>query len=785
MGDEAILVTGGAGFIGSHVVERLLNDGFEVVAFDNFDPYYNPEVKRRNIARAFRSRSFRLVEGDIRSDEDVSALFRSNRFKTVIHLAARAGVRASLQEPVLYGDVNVCGTGRLLEAVRMQGGARFVFGSSSSVYGATSSAPFREDDSCDQPSSAYAATKRAGEIACYAHHHLYGFPVTCLRFFTVYGPRQRPEMAIHKFTRAIDLGEPLTFYGDGSSRRDYTYVADIVEGVVAAAQRSEGFTVYNLGTSMTTSLSELVSLIESRLGRKAVLDPRPEEPGDVPLTFADTTKAERELGYRPTVSLPDGLTEFVEWYRREKLAAERAIIDLRPRRARVAVIGSGYVGTVVAAGLSNAGHQVIGVEKDHVKLVPLRSGKAPFYEGGLDDLLQAGMASGRLQFTDDVGQAAAHSDSIFICVGTPARGDGGGADLSALNTVAVQIAPHLTDPTTRKDLIIKSTVPIGTGRWLTTRIEDLTGTTQHTRNFTVVNNPEFLREGSAVSDYLFPERVVLGSDDPTAIERVAEIYRPITEAPGRQAVPVFKTTPTAAEMAKYASNAFLATRVSFINEIANICEYLGADVTDVSAIMGLDSRIGPHYLDAGVGWGGSCFGKDLRALVTTASEHGYEPSVLNSVVMVNYLQRERVARQLTTILGGLRGRRVAVLGLAFKAGTDDLRDAPAVDVVDFLVERGAKITAYDPMVRSLPSLPELQLFTSPYEAAERAEAVVVMTDWPEIVDLDLERLAMGMSGRLLLDGRNIFPVDKVAQAGLIYQGIGRGARVLAAPVGVS
>lgn len=313
-----VLLTGAAGFIGSHVAETLLADGWDVVGFDSFDPFYDPAVKRENLKGIKKNKNFRLVEGDIRNREALDLAVAGGKPDAIIHLAARAGVRPSIEEPTLYTDVNLVGTMEVLELARRLGIARFIFASSSSVYGEREGSPFREDDNVDFPISPYAATKKAGELLCYAHHHNFGFAVTCLRFFTVYGPRQRPEMAIHKFTKAIDEGEPITIYGDGTSRRDYTYVDDIVNGVVASLERSEGFRVYNLGNHRTVELGDLIRLLEEDLGKRAEIRQLPVQPGDVPLTCADIQRAQEEINYNPVVPIERGLELFVEWYEKKK-----------------------------------------------------------------------------------------------------------------------------------------------------------------------------------------------------------------------------------------------------------------------------------------------------------------------------------------------------------------------------------------------------------------------------------------------------------------------------------
>jgi UDP-glucuronate 4-epimerase len=311
----SILVTGAAGFIGSHLCEALLERGDRVVGLDNFNDFYDPAIKRANLSGPLARPGFALVEGDIRDAAAVARVFREHAPTSVVHLAAMAGVRPSLQDPALYHDVNCTGTAVVLQAARAAGVGRFVFGSSSSVYGGNPKVPFHEDDDVSRPVSPYAATKRANELTCHTFHHLYGMDIACLRFFTVYGPRQRPEMAIHKFVRLTEAGQPLPLFGDGRSERDYTYVDDILDGVLKAHDQSRGFRIYNLGESRTISLRDLVAAIGRATGREPRVDWQPPQPGDVPRTYADIGRAKAELGYAPKVDLDEGLRRFVAWYR--------------------------------------------------------------------------------------------------------------------------------------------------------------------------------------------------------------------------------------------------------------------------------------------------------------------------------------------------------------------------------------------------------------------------------------------------------------------------------------
>ncbi|MCK6571178.1 GDP-mannose 4,6-dehydratase [Myxococcota bacterium] len=316
-----ILVTGAAGFIGSNFTDRLLASGHEVLGLDDFNDFYDPALKARNLKSASRHANFELVRGDILDAPLLEALFARFRPERVVHLAAWAGVRPSIARPALYQKVNVEGTTNLLERCRLDGVRHFVFASSSSVYGDREQVPFRETDEVDHPISPYAATKKAGELLCYTWHHLFGLNTACLRFFTVYGPRQRPEMAIHQFIRRIDAGEPVQMFGDGSTSRDYTFVDDIVDGIEAALFRSEGYRIYNLGESKTITLRDLIALIGRHVGREPLVERRPLQPGDVTRTFADVARARAELGYDPKVNIDEGIRRMVEWFRADRADA--------------------------------------------------------------------------------------------------------------------------------------------------------------------------------------------------------------------------------------------------------------------------------------------------------------------------------------------------------------------------------------------------------------------------------------------------------------------------------
>lgn len=440
----------------------------------------------------------------------------------------------------------------------------------------------------------------------------------------------------------------------------------------------------------------------------------------------------------------------------------------------IAVVGSGYVGTVVAACLAELGHTVVGVEIDPEKVASLNEGKAPFFEERLDDLIKAGVASGRLVFTDDYKLAMHQTEIVFLCVDTP-PGTNGHPNMTSVAAAAESIGASLHD---RHIVVTKSTVPVGSGNWLEATIEAALPEGVDSDIVDVVSNPEFLREGSAVNDFLHPDRIVVGGDCEASVEKVAAVYERVLSQsfeggdPTRKPV-LLKTGRATAETIKYAANAFLATKISFINEMANICEWLDADVAEVAHAIGLDDRIGPRFLDAGVGWGGSCFGKDTAALASMAREQGIEPLILEAVRRVNTNQRHTVVRKLQHHLRPLRGRRITLLGLAFKPGTDDVRDAPALTIVRSLEEKGVLIRATDPMVTELTGAPDIKILADPYEALRGADALVLLTEWPEFLDMDYERVAQTMRGNVIIDGRNALDPEAVMDAGLTYEGIGR------------
>ncbi|KJH72564.1 UDP-glucose dehydrogenase family protein [Aliterella atlantica] len=462
---------------------------------------------------------------------------------------------------------------------------------------------------------------------------------------------------------------------------------------------------------------------------------------------------------------------------------------------RVCVIGTGYVGLVTGACLAHIGHHVICVDNNEEKVKMLQSGRSPIFEPGLTEIMQSSSQAGLLEFTTDLGAGVAHGTVLFIAVGTPPLPTGE-SDTRYVEAVARGIGEHLNDSQGEYKVIVnKSTVPIGSGDWVRAIVQSGVNESQKTlvgalvgsrstleqaAEFDVVSNPEFLREGSAVYDTFNPDRIVLGSNCPQAIAIMQELYEPITQrqfAANRDlpSVPVLVTDLSSAEMIKYAANAFLATKISFINEVANICDRVGANVTQVAQGIGLDSRIGNKFLQAGIGWGGSCFPKDVSALIHTANDYGYEAHLLKAAVSVNQRQRLILIEKLQQVLKILKGKTVGLLGLTFKPDTDDMRDAPALHLIEQLNRLGATVKAYDPIVSQSglrDGLSGVIVETDAERLADRCDALVLVTDWQQFRDLDYSKMASLMNSPVMIDGRNFLDRQALEQCGFQYLGVG-------------
>jgi UDPglucose 6-dehydrogenase len=431
---------------------------------------------------------------------------------------------------------------------------------------------------------------------------------------------------------------------------------------------------------------------------------------------------------------------------------------------RVAMIGTGYVGLVSGACFADFGHTVTCIDKDAGKIARLEQGEIPIFEPGLEELVARNMREGRLSFAVDPKGAVAEADAVFIAVGTPSRRGDGHADLSYVHAVAEEIAGQMDGFTV---VVTKSTVPVGTGD----EVEAIIRRARPDADFAVVSNPEFLREGAAINDFKRPDRVVVGTDDQRAMKVMAELYRPLN----LNETPLLFTGRRTSELIKYAANAFLAMKITFINEIADLCEAVGADVQQVARGIGLDKRIGPKFLHAGPGYGGSCFPKDTLALVRTAQTSGAPITLVETTVQVNDARKKAMAERVGKALGGeLKGKTVGVLGLTFKPNTDDMRDAPSLDVIPALQAMGARVQAFDPQDHEARKLlADVEFMPGPYEAAAHADVLVILTEWDQFRALDLDRVKLLMRRPVLVDLRNVYKPEEVRTKGFTYSSIGR------------
>ncbi len=768
------VLTGGAGFVGSHLAERLLALNVDVICLDNFITG-SPD----NVAHLQGHDGFRLIKADV---SDFIAI--PGPVDYVLHFASPASPIDYADLPIQTMKAGSLGTLHTLGLAKEKG-ARYLLASTSETYGDPLVHPQPEsywgNVNPVGPRACYDEAKRFAEALTMSYRTKHGVDTAIMRIFNTYGPRMRPNdgRAIPNFVNQALAGEPITVQGDGSQTRSLCYVDDLVDGALRLLFSDLAGPV-NMGNPHEMTILELAELIRELTGSDSALEFVPRAQDDPSQRQPDITLARAELQWEPRVDVRDGLQETIEWFRRshdpQSALAAPAPAEVRTEqsepRYRVAVVGTGYVGAVTATCFAFLGHSVIGLDSDSSRAGQLNNGQAPFIEPGLPEMLKSALATGRLTFTDRPDEALSEADFVILCVGTP-PGPTGSPDLAQLESAVESLVPYL-----RSDVVIvnKSTVPVGSGNWTRTILEDAMESGRQ-QAFHVVSNPEFLREGSAIEDFLYPDRIVLGGVA-ADVGRVAALYKPVLDQSfdgGRAGVrpALISTEIASAEMIKYAANAFLATKISFANEIARLCEFFGADVREVLPAIGADTRIGASFLNPGVGWGGSCFGKDVAALVASGQEFGYTPPMLRATVEINETQRAHAVRKLQQELHVLKGRRIAVLGLTFKPGTDDLRDAPALDIMRRLISSGAAVSAFDPVVKSLPAeFGVVRLTLDAYEAADRADAVLVATEWPEFQLLDAAELRRVMRGDLIVDGRNCLPEESFSRSGLRLVGFG-------------
>lgn len=767
------VLTGGAGFVGSHLAEQLLRRDVDVVCLDNF-----VTGTADNVAHLLGHEGFRLLKVDVSDHISIPG-----PVDYVLHFASPASPVDYAELPIQTLKVGSLGTLHTLGLAKEKG-ARYLLASTSETYGDPLVHPQPEsywgNVNPVGPRSCYDEAKRFAEALTVSYRKMHGVDAAIMRIFNTYGPRMRSNdgRAIPNFITQALAGDPVTVQGDGRQTRSVCHIDDLVEGTLRLLFSDLPGPV-NIGNPHELTILELAELVLELTGSDSPLEhtDRPED--DPTQRQPDITLARTELRWEPTVELRDGLVETIAWFRdrnNHSSGSGAAVLgthveELQPRH-KVAVIGTGYVGAVTSTCLAFLGHSVCGLDSDSVRAAQLNDGQTPFHEPGLPELLKATLATGRLRFTDRAVEALTDADFVFLCVGTP-PGIDGAPDLRQLESAIQSLAPYL-----RAGVVIvnKSTVPVGSGNWTRTILEDaLQGTRQ--LSFHVVSSPEFLREGCALTDFLYPDRIVLGGAA-SDVSRVAELYQPVLRQSfegGRRGLhpALIQTELSSAEMIKYAANAFLATKISFANEISQLCELFGADVREVLPAIGADHRVGNAFLNPGVGWGGSCFGKDVSALISSGREYGYTASMLQATVDINNGQRASAVRKLQRELHILKGRRIALLGLTFKPGTDDLRDSPALDIAQRLLAAGSVVSAFDPVIKSLSDdFGNIRLAADPYDAVERVDAVVLATEWPEFRLLDPAGLRRVMRGDLVVDGRNFLPQASFAGSGLRLVGFG-------------
>ena len=768
------VIAGGAGFIGSHLADRLLAQDIDVICIDNF-----VTGAAENVAHLQGRDGFRLMKSDVSDYISIPG-----PVDYVLHFASPASPIDYAELPIQTLKAGSLGTLHTLGLAKDKG-ARYLLASTSETYGDPLVHPQPEtywgNVNPVGPRACYDEAKRFAEALTVSYRNKHSVNTAIMRIFNTYGPRMRPNdgRAIPNFISQSLAGAPITVQGDGTQTRSVCYVDDLVEGALRLLFSDSSGPV-NIGSPWELSVLEIAELVRELTGSESPVQ-FTERPVDDPARRQpDIALARRELQWEPKVEAREGILTTIAWFR-DRAAGATPDSSLAPLSVqletagpshRVAVIGTGYVGAVTSTCLAFLGHSVCGLDSDSARAGQLNDGQVPFHEPRLPELLKASLSTGRLRFTDRPSEALSDADFVFLCVGTPPGLDGS-PDLKQLESAIQSLAPYLRPGAV---IVNKSTVPVGSGNWTRTILEDALDGDKQT-SFHVVSNPEFLREGSALDDFLYPDRIVLGGAA-SDVARVAELYQPVL----RQSFPggrvglrpsLIATELASAEMIKYAANAFLATKISFANEMAQLCELLGADVRQVLPAIGADHRVGNAFLSPGVGWGGSCFGKDVAALISSGQEYGYTPSMLQATVEINKTQRASAVRKLQRELHVLKGRRIALLGLTFKPGTDDLRDAPALDIARRLIAAGAVVSAFDPVVKTLPDeFRAIRLTRDAYEAADRADAIVVTTEWPEFGLLDPAGLQRVMRGDLVVDGRNCLPEADFVGCGLRVVGFG-------------
>lgn len=785
-----VVIAGGAGFLGSHLCDQLIGEGHEVVCLDDLST-----GRMQNIDHLLTHPNFSFSRCDISDGVHVPG-----QVDVVVNLASAASPPDYHRMPLETLRVGSSGTQALLELSASKG-ARFVMASTSEIYGDPLEHPQTEsywgNVNSVGPRSVYDEAKRYAEALTAAYVRSAGVNGGIVRIFNTYGPRMRAfdGRVVSTFIRQAQSGEPLTIFGDGSQTRSFCFVSDLVAGLVAMMISDETGPV-NLGNPVERTVTELAQLVIEATGSSSVIEYHPLPTDDPTRRRPDIARAAATLGWVPTIGFDEGLATTVEWFRsnpweQEAPVGEPDALDVRgadsvsaplgdsPLRAlvdvpdlpssglKVTVIGTGYLGAVHAAGMAMLGHDVLGVDTDEAKIAALQAGRAPFYEPGFDELLKEATAAGRLRFTTSLEEAADFGDVHFVCVGTPQVPGSDRADVSYLDAAVTRLATLA-----RRDSLIvgKSTVPVGTAARLTQIVADHSALGVTIR---LAWNPEFLRESMAIKDTLAPDRIVFGVIDAQSEQTMRAVYAPILDS----GTPLIVTNLPTAELIKVAANSFLATKISFINLMAEVCEQSNADVVTLADAIGHDGRIGRAFLNAGLGFGGGCLSKDIRAFSARSAELGVVgvPDLLGVVDAVNLGRRRRVVELATQLVGGdLSGARIAVFGAAFKPGTDDVRNSPALHVARALAQAGANVRVHDPkaLENAFAAAPELDFSAEVDKAVDQADVVLHLTEWEDYRHLDPARLVGLVRTPILIDARNSLDLQHWDRAGWATHSLG-------------
>ncbi|MEK7167682.1 MAG: nucleotide sugar dehydrogenase [Patescibacteria group bacterium] len=751
-----ILLTGIAGFIGSHTAKKLLERGDSVVGVDNFNPYYDPTLKESRIKELLAGFDFKLYRQDISDKEGLKKVFQESKIDKICHLAAQAGVRYSLENPDAYISSNIVGTNNLLELAKEFKIKDFVFASSSSVYGGNTKIPFSESDPVDNPVSLYAATKKANELQAHVYHHLYGLNCVGLRFFTVYGPWYRPDMALFKFTKAILAGEPIDVYNQGKHKRDFTYIDDVVAGIIASLDKCENYEIFNLGNNQPVDLEYFIQVTENGLGKKAVKNYLPLQQGDVLETFADIEKARIKLGYEPKIGIEEGIGNFLKWYNDyyQKDSLDKNSVT-KEEAKKVCVLGLGYVGLPLAA-LFSKKHQVIGFDAKQSRIDELKSGLDS--TGEVDDI-----GHYNIEFTSDP-QKMKEADFVIVAVPTPidqAKNPDLTLVVKATETVGRNMKPGAI-------VIYESTVYPGCTEEICVPILEKESGMKFGEDFKVGYSPERVNPGDKEHAIDKVVKVVSGSDQ-EALDKVAELYGSVIPA-GIHRVSCLKV----AEATKVIENVKRDLNIAFVNELSLIFNRVGISTREVLEAAGTKWNFNTGKYFPGL-VGGHCIGVDPYYLTHQALKLGYHPQVILAGRATNEYMSRHVAE---LVLKGIikQGKiieksKVLFMGLTFKENVLDIRNSKAKDIIDYLKEFGLSVYGYDPLLKDGGTKEEFGVDNIDLKSvSEKFDAVIVFSPHSVFKEISLLDLKDKMNENpVLVDIKEFYKKEEAERLGFIYK----------------